>query len=110
MITFFETGGKILNKPKEKSPYSSLSTKSNNEPTTLTQKGQFFEIHIKGQLSDIWADWFEGLTIEYLDNGEMLLSGFIVDQSALIGVLNKLLRLNLTLISLKEIKKYKEKK
>ncbi len=94
-----------MNKPKEKPVYSSLSTESNNEPTAQAQKGDFFEIHVNGQLSEIWADWFEGLTIESINNEEMLLSGFVVDQSALIGILNKLLRLNLKLISLKEIKK-----
>jgi hypothetical protein len=110
MITFFETGGDILNKPKEKTLYSKLSTVSNHEPSHQIPGGQFFEIRIKGQLSDIWTHWFEGLTVLDLDDGEMLLSGYIVDQSALMGILNKLVRLNLTLISLNEIQKQKEKK
>ena len=81
---------------------------SNSSPDTKTgvsipaDKGNNFEIRVKGQLSDVWADWFEGLTIERLDDGEMLLSGYIVDQSALMGVLNKLGRLNLALISINE--------
>jgi hypothetical protein len=106
MITFFENGVKILNQPKEKP----LNFTSPPEPGVPAPKGQLFEIRVKGHVSEIWADWFEGMTIEYLDNGEMNLSGYIVDQSALMGVLNKLVRLNLTLISLKEIKKHKEKK
>jgi len=105
MITFFETGGNILNKSKEKNLYSQLSPDPGHEPSNQTPRGQFFEIRIKGQLSDIWADWFEGLTIQDLDDGEMLLSGYIVDQSALMGIMNKLVRLNLTLLSLNEIKK-----
>lgn len=109
MITFFEIGGNILRKPKEKSPYSSLSPKSSAEPNHQTSRGQFYEIRIHGQLSDIWADWFEGLTVQDLDDGDMLLSGTIVDQSALMGILNKLVRLNLTLKSLNEVKKSKEK-
>jgi hypothetical protein len=109
MITLFETGGNILNKPKEKSLYSRLSPESSPEPGNQTPRGHFFEIRIKGQLSDIWADWFEGMTIHDLDNGEMLLSGYVVDQSAVMGILNKLVRLNLTLLSLNEIK-HKEKK
>ncbi len=104
MITFFETGGNILNKSKEKSLFSGLSPEPSHEPGIQMANGQYFEIRIKGQLSDIWADWFEGLTIEYLDNEEMLLSGYVVDQSALMGILNKLVRLNLTLISMNEIK------
>jgi len=35
----------------------------------------------------------------------MILSGSIVDQAALMGVLNKLSRLNLTLLSVNEVKK-----
>jgi hypothetical protein len=110
MITFFETGGNILNKPKEKPVYSRSFPVSSHEPSNQTPRGQFFEIRIKGQLSDIWADWFEGLTIQDLDNGEMRLSGYIIDQSALMGIMNKLVRLNLTLISLNELKEPKEKK
>ena len=78
---------------------------SNSSPDTETEMGTSvdnrnnFEIRVKGQLSEVWADWFDGLTIERLDDGEMLLSGTIVDQSALMGVLNKLGRLNLALIS-----------
>lgn len=105
MITLLEIGGYILNKPKEKFPYSKLPADSSLEPMRLAPRGQFLEIRIKGQLSDIWADWFEGMTIHDLDNGEMLLSGHVVDQSALMGILNKLVRLNLTLLSLNEIKK-----
>ena len=38
-----------------------------------------------------------------LDNGNMILSGAVVDQAALMGILNQLHRLNLTLVSVKEI-------
>ena len=101
-----------MNQPKLKPPHSHLSQGSDNDPGLLVPKGQFFEICIKGQLPHTWADWFEGFSVEYLDNEEMLLSGYIVDQSALMGVLNKLARLNLTILSLNEIntKNKKEKK
>ena len=39
-----------------------------------------------------------------MDNGETVLSGRIVDQAALMGILNKLNRLNLALLSINEIK------
>ena len=61
------------------------------------------EIRIKGQLNDQWRDWFENMEIRYLENGEMILSGVIQDQSALMGILNKLNRLNLTLLSVNEV-------
>ena len=65
--------------------------------------GGFFEIRIKGQLNDTWSDWLEGLEMKLCDNGEMILTGTIVDQSALLGILNKLNRLNLTLLSVTEV-------
>jgi hypothetical protein len=65
--------------------------------------GGNFEIYVKGHLSDVWADWFEGLTIRRLNNGVMVLSGIITDQAALMGILNKIYRLNLTLFCVREI-------
>jgi len=67
-----------------------------------------FVIRVKGQLSDLWADWFEGLTIERCSNEETVLWGPVVDQSALMGVLNKLSRLNLPLISVNELNQFKK--
>jgi hypothetical protein len=61
--------------------------------------GACFEIRVKGHLNPNWSDWLEGLELKLLENGEMILSGTIVDQAALMGVLNKLYRLNLTLLS-----------
>ena len=74
-----------------------------NDPSTGSGRG-YFEIHVKGHLNKEWSDWLEGLEIKLLDDGEMILSGFIVDQAALMGILNKLNRLNLTLLSVNEVK------
>ena len=65
--------------------------------------GGFFQIHIKGHLDESWSDWLEGLEVKLLDNGEMMLSGHITDQAALMGILNKLYSLNLTLLSVNEV-------
>jgi hypothetical protein len=73
------------------------SFKQNNQPCC------FFEIHVRGHLSSEWSDWFENMDIKLLENGETVLSGPIVDQAALLGILNKLNRLNLTLLSLNEV-------
>ena len=64
---------------------------------------RFFEIHVRGHLDGKWLDWLEGLEIKLLDNGEMILSGTLVDQAALMGVLNKLNNLNLTLLSVSQV-------
>ena len=60
---------------------------------------QNYEIHIKGHLNHNWADWFESMQMRCLESGEMILCGALADQAALMGVLNKLNRLNLTILS-----------
>ena len=62
-----------------------------------------FAIQVKGQLDESWSDWLEGLEVKLLDNGEMILFGHIADQAALMGVLNKLYWLNLTLLSVSKV-------
>jgi len=64
--------------------------------------GGFFEICVKGHLNDKWSEWLEGMEVRLLDNGEMVLCGSIVDQAALMGLLNKLNRLNLALLSVNQ--------
>ena len=64
----------------------------------------WFEIRVRGQLNSRWSEWLEGLEVRLLENGEMILFGPIVDQAALMGVLNKLSRLNLALLSVNEVK------
>jgi hypothetical protein len=63
-----------------------------------------YEIRIKGHLDDKWADWFEGLTITREDNGETLLTGPVVDQAALHGVLRKVRDLGMPLLSVSRIR------
>jgi hypothetical protein len=81
----------------------------NDECEDFEEKGSsgtgccVMEIRVKGQLSDQWRDWFENMEIRLLPNGEMILSGVIPDQAALMGILNKLNRLNLALLSVNEI-------
>lgn len=76
-------------------------------PNTISSKSgeKIYEIHVSGQLDSQWSEWLEGLQMRLLDNGEMVLFGPIVDQAALIGLINKLSRLNLALLSLNEVKK-----
>ncbi len=59
-----------------------------------------YEIRVEGHLAESWSDWFEGLMIVNEPNGETILSGMLVDQAALFGVLNKINALNLTLLFL----------
>jgi hypothetical protein len=77
--------------------------KANESLLSTGAHGGFFEIHVKGHLDKSWSDWLEGLEVKLLDNGEMRLSGYIVDQAALMGILNKLYGLNLTLLSMNKV-------
>jgi hypothetical protein len=78
------------------------NNKENASMNSTAVQGEFFEIRVKGQLDASWSDWLEGLEVTLLDNGEMILSGYIGDQAALMGVLNKVYGLNLALLSVSE--------
>ncbi len=67
------------------------------------QEGAGYEIRVKGHLGREWADWFGGLEFKPLEDGQMLLFGRIADQAALIGVLTRLNRLNLALLSVRSL-------
>ncbi len=66
---------------------------------TPTSNPQYYEIRLKGHLDDRWTDWFEGLTITLEDNGETLLTGPVIDQAALHGLLKKVRDLGMSLVS-----------
>jgi hypothetical protein len=59
----------------------------------------FYEIRLKGHLNNRWADWFEGLTITLEEDGNTLLTGPVVDQAALHGLLKKVRDLGMPLVS-----------
>ena len=81
-----------------------VETNTHKESSQYTNpQGEFFEIQVRGQLDESWSDWLEGLEVKLLDNGEMILSGYIGDQAALMGTLNKLYGLNLILLSVSKI-------
>jgi hypothetical protein len=69
-----------------------VSTEEHDEP-------RLTEIRIKGHLDNRWTDWFDGLTITREDNGDTCLSGPVVDQAALHGLLRKVRDLGLPLVS-----------
>jgi hypothetical protein len=63
-----------------------------------------YQIRVEGHLGEQWTDWFEGLTINLEDNGEMLLTGPLIDQSALFGLLKKVRDLGMPLVSVNRVK------
>jgi hypothetical protein len=58
-----------------------------------------YQIRLKGHLGHQWTDWFGGLTLTLEDNNETLLTGPVVDQAALHGLLRKVRDLGIPLLS-----------
>lgn len=69
--------------------------------TPKTDPGQpvIYQIRITGHLGRQWKEWFGGLSITLEDNGDTLLTGAVVDQAALHGLLKKVRDLGMPLIS-----------
>ncbi len=65
--------------------------------------GGRYEIRFGGHLDPAWAEWFDGLALEHLPNGETVLRGELVDQAALYGTLAKLRDLGLALIAVRAL-------
>ena len=72
-----------------------------NEPDPEPDPSQpmVYQIRVKSHLGADWTDWFEGLTITLEKNGHTLLTGPVVDQAALHGLLKKIRDLGMALIS-----------
>jgi len=64
-----------------------------------TNEGGSYEIRLKGHLNARWADWFDGLTLTQESDGTTVLSGSVVDQAELHGLLGKVRDLGLPLIA-----------
>lgn len=67
--------------------------------STASRPGTCYEICVQGALTERWSGWLEGLSIRPGPGDTTLLRGVLADQSALLGVLNKIHALNLTMIS-----------
>ena len=62
-----------------------------------------YQIRVKSHLNSGWTDWFEGLTVTLEESGDTLLTGLVVDQAALYGLLKKVRDLGMPLISLNPV-------
>lgn len=62
-----------------------------------------YQIRIKGHLDNKWSDWFGGMTISLEENEETLITGLVIDQAALHGLLKQVRDLGLPLVSVNRI-------
>jgi hypothetical protein len=67
--------------------------------TTGPDEPMIYQIRIKGHLGRQWTDWFGGLVITREENGDTLVTGPVVDQAALHGLLRKVRDLGVPLLS-----------
>ncbi len=72
----------------------------NNKPDS---KAQYYEIRLKGHLEARWGNAFEDMTIMLEENGDTRLTGPVIDQAALHGLLKKVRDLGLSLISVNPV-------
>ena len=62
-----------------------------------------YEIRLMGHLDGHWTAWFDGMTVDYQNDGTTVISGQIVDQAALHGLLQKVRDLGLPLVSVGKV-------
>lgn len=76
-----------------------------NEPSREgdTSQPTIYQLKIKGQLGHQWMEWFEGLTITLEEDGNTLLTGQVIDQAALHGILKKIRDLGMPLLSVNTV-------
>ena len=72
----------------------------NGQPPADHDPRPHYEIRVDGHLGSRWATWFDGMTLTEEDDGSTVISGPVVDQAALHGVLQKLRDLGICLRSL----------
>lgn len=78
-----------------------ISRKNNQMPAP--DQPSVFQIRIKGHLGHQWTDWFDGMAITLEDDGNTLLTGPVVDQATLHGLIKKVRDLGMPLVSIDSV-------
>jgi hypothetical protein len=78
-------------------------------PKWAAEQPVVYQIRIKGQLGPQWTDWFEGLIITQEEDGNTLLTGPVIDQAALHGILKRVRDLGMPLLSVNSVESGQEK-
>jgi hypothetical protein len=86
-----------MNNPNNSSPTDV------NEATPDQSFADCYEIHLQGWLNACWSEWLDGMEIRHVGDRTTILSGAVVDQAALYGLLLKIRDLNLKLVLVKKL-------
>ena len=73
------------------------------EPKPTPSQPLVYQIRLKGHLGSQWTDWFDGLNITVEENGDTILTGPVVDQARLHGLLKKVRDLGIPLLSVSQV-------
>ena len=84
-------------------PQQDQSLSNHPVPKTDSTQAMVYEIKVEGHLGQQWADWFGGVTITLEANGNTLLTGPVIDQAALYGLLKKVRDLGMPLVSVNRV-------
>lgn len=76
---------------------------SKRSPEYDADQPMVYQIRIRGHLGRQRMNWFEGLTITLEENGDTLLTGTVMDQAALHGLLKKVRDLGIPLLSVNSV-------
>ena len=76
---------------------------TSNNPQPDPNQPMIYQIRVKSHLGSEWTDWFDGLCITLEENGDTLLTGPVIDQAALHGLLKKVRDLGMPLISVNQV-------
>jgi len=72
-------------------------------PPTEPQQPTVYQIRVKNHLDNQWTDWFSGMDITLEEDGVTVLTGPVVDQAALHGLLKKVRDLGMPLLSVNRV-------
>jgi hypothetical protein len=96
VITTHHIGAHCRRVTSDDQPIASTSGELSTGHTDIPR----YEFRVKGHLGSRWTAWFDGLSLTALDDGTTVISGPVVDQAALHGLLHKLRDVGIPLVSL----------
>jgi hypothetical protein len=73
---------------------------TNSTASTASAAGDRYELRVQGRIGPSWEAYFDGMTVSLRDDGTTAISGTVVDQAALHGLLHKLRDIGIPLLSL----------